>query len=480
MKRLALVAALLLAAPAFAQSYPGDDDSWQDAEPPPQPYGQPQEQYGQPQAPPPPMPGEAYGEPEAPPPNAQPYAQPPGYGQPGEAPGYAPLDSGPTYADFQSDPSLSSAGIWVETPDYGRVWRPTRVGPDWQPYLYGHWAYTEAGWAWISDEPFGWATYHYGRWAVLGDGGWAWLPGRVWGPAWVAWRYDNGYSAWCPLGPRGIVYEQPREWVVVDNRHFLEPVHRYVLPLQRRREIVVRAPVYRGPRAGPPVVTIGRATGRPVRPLVVVDGNARRPTVGSGSVTFYRPRTAPVVVNRSAINRQPVVNRPIVNRPVLNRPQTIERQPAPDRNRVPQTFGDRQSVRPPAAAQPRPIETPHHERTAQPETLVRPQQPWQQQRTGQPAPQQQQRTGQPVPQQQQRSPQPGAQQRAPWQQPRTQPQPGMQPHGQQPQPGAQQRAGQPQQRPGQPQQRQGQPQQVRPQPVRPRPVVVQPNRPDEK
>lgn len=476
MKRLALVAALLLAAPAFAQSYPGDDDSWQDDAPPQQQYGQPPQQYGQPdqqygQPPPrPPMPGEAYGEPN---PNEQPYDPPAGYDQPAESSGYAPPDTGPTYTDFQSDASLSSAGIWVETAEYGRVWRPTRVAPDWQPYLYGHWAYTVAGWAWISDEPFGWATYHYGRWALLGDGGWAWLPGRVWAPAWVAWRYDNGYSAWCPLGPRGVVYDRPREWIVVDNRHFLEPVHRHVLPLERRREIVVRTPVYRGPRAGPPVVNIGRATGREVRPLVVVDGNARRPTVGSGSVTFYRPRTAPVVVNRrQTIDRQPLVDRP----------GGIGRQEAPVRDRVPQV-GERQPIRPanpPPTMQQRPqpprvIGTPQHERTAQPETLVQPPQrgaPWQQPRNGEPQPEMQQR---PAPQQ------PGAQQRgAPWQQPRTQPQPGMQPRTGQPQPGMQPRTGQPQpgaqQRQPQPgaQQRAGQPQ-----PVRPRPIVVQPNRKDE-
>jgi len=91
------------------------------------------------------------------------------------------------------------------------------VQPGWQPYLYGRWAWTDAGWAWISEEPFGWATYHYGRWAVLDDGGWGWLPGRVWAPAWVAWRYNDGYAAWCPLGPRGLVYEQPRQWVAVDT-----------------------------------------------------------------------------------------------------------------------------------------------------------------------------------------------------------------------------------------------------------------------
>jgi hypothetical protein len=305
MKRIVIAAAaLLLAAPAFAQSYPGDDDdSWNQQQPPPQAPPAPQgEDYGygntgaqQPYGQPPPQ-QQPYG---GQPPAQQPYGQPPQpqydptHGQPPPQP-----QQGPTIDDFQGDQALASSGVWVDTAQYGRVWRPTRVQPGWQPYLYGRWAWTDAGWAWISEEPFGWATYHYGRWAVLDDGGWGWLPGRVWAPAWVAWRYNDGYAAWCPLGPRGLVYEQPRQWVAVDTRHFLEPAHVYVVPFQRRQEIIYSAQVYRGPRAGPAPLAIGRVTGTTVRPLVITDGGSRRTQVNGGSVQFFRPRTAPVVVTR--------------------------------------------------------------------------------------------------------------------------------------------------------------------------------------
>lgn len=33
------------------------------------------------------------------------------------------------------------------------------------------------GWTLFSDEPFGWATYHYGRWAWNFQVGWLWVPG---------------------------------------------------------------------------------------------------------------------------------------------------------------------------------------------------------------------------------------------------------------------------------------------------------------
>ena len=449
MKRFALLAALILAAPAFAHEYPGDDDGWQqDEAPPPQQgaedygYGNSNTQYGQPPPqqqpygqPPPPMPGEPYGEP----PPSQGYAQPPGYGQP--PPGYAqPPQEGPTYTDFEDDPSMRSYGVWIDS-EYGRVWRPTRVEPGWQPYLFGHWAWTNAGWAWISDEPFGWATYHYGRWAVLDDGSWVWLPGRVWAPAWVAWRYDDGYAAWCPLGPRSIVYEQPRRWVVVDERHFLDPVHTYVVPVQRRREFIGRVHTYyRGPRAGPPVVTIGRATGREVRPLVIHDSGSRRPDVSGGTVGFYRPRTAPVVVhgtgNRGPVQRQapPAVqhqapvqrppehvyvqpnrnpppvqheNRPPVVQhesapPVVQRPATVVhpppvqhedgRPPGVQRgvNRAPTVMTGQPQQRPPPKAQQRPPPVQHEQehRAEPPRPQQRmappPQRPPQQQRRGQP------------------------------------------------------------------------------------------------
>jgi hypothetical protein len=63
---------------------------------------------------------------------------------------------------------LEPYGDWIETRDYGYVYRP-REATDarWRPYLNGHWVYTDAGWTWISDEPFGWATYHYGRWTRI-------------------------------------------------------------------------------------------------------------------------------------------------------------------------------------------------------------------------------------------------------------------------------------------------------------------------
>jgi hypothetical protein len=243
MARIAILAALLLVVPAAAraQDYPGDDDSgWQQDD----------------QAPP-------------------------------------PQQDGPTIADFENDGSLQNNGQWVDTPDYGQVWQPTGVSADWSPYMYGHWAYTDAGWAWVSDEPFGWAVYHYGRWGVSPDFGWYWVPGRVWAPAWVAWRSYGGYSGWSPLGPRGAVVESHR-WVWVEHAHFMEPVYQHRVQPRMLPQQGMPTP-QRGPHAGPPVAVVERATGRTVTPLAVREAsNPRSGQAGGGSVYFYRPHTAPV------------------------------------------------------------------------------------------------------------------------------------------------------------------------------------------
>jgi hypothetical protein len=105
-----------------------------------------------------------------------------------------------------------SGGNWIDVEGYGYGWQPDVAVNDqnWRPYADGYWAYTDDGWTWISYEDFGWATYHYGRWANLADYGWTWFPGEDldWGPAWVSWRTGGDYVGWAPLPPRGpgVVY----------------------------------------------------------------------------------------------------------------------------------------------------------------------------------------------------------------------------------------------------------------------------------
>lgn len=123
---------------------------------------------------------------------------------------------------------LDQYGDWQSTPDNGEVWYPNQVAAGWTPYRDGHWAWIDPwGWTWVDDEPWGYAPFHYGRWAYVRDR-WGWVPGQiderpVYAPALVAFvggsgfglsislggggyggGYDNQPVGWFPLGPRDV------------------------------------------------------------------------------------------------------------------------------------------------------------------------------------------------------------------------------------------------------------------------------------
>lgn len=127
---------------------------------------------------------------------------------------------------------LSPYGEWIQLDEDLIVWRPTTVDYRWSPYSIGTWTWTEYGWYWDSFEPFGWITYHYGRWIYDDFYGWIWFPDYDWAPAWVEWRYDDYYIGWAPLPPYarfrvnvGIVFTYNwhpgyHHWHFISYRHF--------------------------------------------------------------------------------------------------------------------------------------------------------------------------------------------------------------------------------------------------------------------
>ena len=149
---------------------------------------------------------------------------------------------------------LEPYGDWIETRDYGYVYRPREAtSARWRPYVNGHWVYTDAGWTWISDEPFGWATYHYGRWTRIRNVGWVWVPGEEWAPAWVSWRKGSDYCGWAPLPPEARFDRRtgirnwsdsyydigPDQYVFVPTRQLGEErVERAIVPEQRNVAII--------------------------------------------------------------------------------------------------------------------------------------------------------------------------------------------------------------------------------------------------
>lgn len=136
--------------------------------------------------------------------------------------------------------ALDPHGEWILVDRGLYAWRPAGVMAGWRPYTVGRWMWTRYGWYWVSAEPWGWATYHYGRWYYDEFHGWVWLPGREWAPAWVEWRTGGDVIGWAPLPPYahfsitiGISFSTrwvtPYDWwTFVDCRHMTAPsVHRY-------------------------------------------------------------------------------------------------------------------------------------------------------------------------------------------------------------------------------------------------------------
>lgn len=168
-------------------------------------------------------------------------------------------------------PRLDPYGTWMVLAGYGRVWQPSvrYVGFDFFPYgSGGSWVYTSAGWVFDSDYPFGWAVFHYGRWHRHADHGWLWIPGTVWGPAWVSWRTGGTYVGWAPLGPTGEPDFHHHHWCFVDNGRFRErDVRAHAIGAgQFHAAVAVTAPFHAA--AGPPTSFV---SGTPIVPLPISD-----------------------------------------------------------------------------------------------------------------------------------------------------------------------------------------------------------------
>jgi hypothetical protein len=184
-------------------------------------------------------------------------------------------------ADF--DAPLAVHGSWVELPSHGRCWRPARVAVSWQPYCNGIWVWTDHGWYWSSNEPWAWATYHYGTWAFDSGSGWVWVPGIEWAPAWVHWRAGGGYVGWAPCPPRGLIVA-PRFYAFVPTSHFQEPIRPASLVANNATIINQTKPIIATQRAsrnlgdtrptvvrndGPDVTAIQKAVGKEIRALPI-------------------------------------------------------------------------------------------------------------------------------------------------------------------------------------------------------------------
>jgi hypothetical protein len=104
---------------------------------------------------------------------------------------------------------LDASGSWYNIPGQGEVWQPTEAddsasdvsgqdgnqddaqsqaqddaqdaaldpGQGFDPYGYGSWVWTPAGYSWASGYGWGWLPYRCGQWVYFNGFGWGWQPG---------------------------------------------------------------------------------------------------------------------------------------------------------------------------------------------------------------------------------------------------------------------------------------------------------------
>ena len=102
------------------------------------------------------------------------------------------------------------------SPATGRLGADGRLSPAGHPIAIGRWTWISPwGWTWVDRAQWGFAPFHYGRWAHLATR-WCWVPGPrfhrpVWAPGLVAWQRGPGLGnpntrpvSWIPLGPRDV------------------------------------------------------------------------------------------------------------------------------------------------------------------------------------------------------------------------------------------------------------------------------------
>src|ERR1700744_4977398 len=280
----------------------------------------------------------------------------------------APPPANPADVSYQTFyDQLSPYGQWIEDPDYGYVWMPD-VSQDFKPYATnGHWVYTDEGWAWDSDYPWGWAAFHYGRWCFRDGYGWMWMPGNEWSPAWVSWRNSDDYYGWAPMEPGisvtvaygGGYNPPPPYWSFVPHQYVASPtINNYYVRESNNVTIINRTTVinnttiinhYGNNRygAGPDANQVGRFSGTTLRPVPIRESRAPGGRLSGGGLTVYRPRVnaAPPAGDPHAGNNgrpgyAPSSVRPLgsarpVNRTNYGGTPAISTAPAPQNNRPP-------------------------------------------------------------------------------------------------------------------------------------------------
>jgi hypothetical protein len=263
--------------------------------------------------------------------------------------GDAYADTDPSaLTDFQ--PTLDPHGTWIDDSTYGTVWTPNpdEVGADFAPYVSGgHWAYDD-DYVWQSDYAWGWAAFHYGRWVLIRDRGWSWIPGRLYANAWVVWRVGDdaaAYVGWAPAPPTwgwrggiaGMFSAIPAApYFFVQSRDVFAPsIGTHVVSGEPAAAIGARTRPYvkAAPTVGVPVQTAAVTVGPPPTALGIEPSRITRVVRSEPTLLrarqFARPSTARALGGSSPVPhmvRPTLASRPYVPQRTVARPAAAKRR----------------------------------------------------------------------------------------------------------------------------------------------------------
>lgn len=238
-----------------------------------------------------------------------------------------------SYNDFYQN--LAPYGQWIEDPQYGYVWSPNEDGSFRPYYTAGHWVMTDYGNTWISDYPWGWACFHYGRWTYDTYYGWLWIPGNDWGPAWVSWREGDGYFGWAPLAPgfsfgsSAADYSCPNDWWVFIPHQYIYTSNYYRIWYgSRGNSRIIHNTHFMNNTfennhvtyvSGPHAMQVEQVTHQPVQVFKLSNSASLTTRVHNDVIKMYRPAE---IRPSTTINGQRVLPPNVVTAPQpVNKPQ---------------------------------------------------------------------------------------------------------------------------------------------------------------
>jgi hypothetical protein len=195
--------------------------------------------------------------------------------------------------------------------------------------------WTDRGWYWNSNEKFGWATYHYGRWVNLDGTGWCWVPGNQWAPAWVSWRESDEQVGWAPLPPEADVSARqsistwsdsyygigPAAYAFISYSHWREPSYAaYIEPPEQNVQIIRETKNVTNivnnnnviNNFGPPVQNVSRMTNQNIQQVKIALNPVTDPRANYGQTqqaNRLNVMAPPAVLNPQARHVPPVQNR---------------------------------------------------------------------------------------------------------------------------------------------------------------------------